>query len=105
MSNKPDFDAGLNALDENPDNDLSQFLEGDDKISEHWEDHWKGMPEFEQENKNPYKKLNVCFQTKEDFVKFRELMDQPMTEKTKTIWYPAFEREANSLFSWVEDDE
>lgn len=107
MSNKPDFETCLEVLDtpsSDINNDLSSFLDGDDHISEQWQDHWKGMPEFEQENKKPYKKLNVCFQTKEDFEKFRVLIGQTMTEKTKTIWYPAFDREANSLFAWIEDD-
>lgn len=109
MTKKPEFETCLDVLDTPSEKalqgDLSSFLDGEEKISEQWQDHWQGMPEFEQENKKPYKKLNVCFQTKEDFVQFRELMGQPMTEKTKTIWYPPFEREANSLFSWIEDDE
>lgn len=108
MSKKPDFETCLELLDTPSEealaSDLSSFID-DDSVSELWQDHWKGMPEFEQENKKPYKKLNVCFQSKEDFIEFRNLMEQPITEKTKTIWYPAFEREANSLFSWVEDDE
>jgi len=108
MTNKVNFEDCTDLL-QNPSEDalagsLDGFLDGNDKISERPEDHYKGMPAFVQENKKPYKKINVCFQTKQDFEQFRVLMEQPMTEKTKTIWYPAFEREANSLFAWVEDD-
>jgi hypothetical protein len=31
-------------------------------------------------------------------------MQQSITEKTKTIWYPPFDREKNSLFAWIEDE-
>lgn len=108
MTNKIDFEDCTELL-QNPSEDalagsLTGFLHGDDNISELPEDHYKGMPAFEQEKKKPYKKINVCFNNKQDFEEFRVLMEQPMTEKTKTIWYPAFDREANSLFAWVEDD-
>lgn len=102
------FDDCLEVLDlETPVNtsgDLMDFLEEEEALptSDNWKEHWKGMPEFQQEEKKPYKKLNVCFQTKEDFDEFRKLLGQTMTDKTKTIWYPPFDREKNSLFSWVE---
>ena len=108
MTDKPKFEDCLEVLQESPQdpsNDLSAFLDGEDEvITEHWRDHWKGMPEFVQEEKKPYKKINVCFQTKEDFDAFRKLQNQPMTDKTKTIWYPPFDREKNSLFAWIEDE-
>lgn len=108
MTDKPKFEDCLEVLQESPEdpsNDLSAFLDGEDEvITEHWRDHWKGMPEFVQEEKKPYKKINVCFQTKEDFDAFRKLLNQPMTDKTKTIWYPPFDREKNSLFAWIEDE-
>jgi hypothetical protein len=107
MSKKPDFDDCLEVLQEVPEdlsNDLSSFLGDDNVITDNWRDHWKGMPDFVQEEKKPYKKINVCFQNKEDFEAFRVLLSQPMTEKTKTIWYPAFDREKNSLFAWIEDE-
>lgn len=108
---KVDFEDCLDVLLTPPKeavaSDLSDFLGGDDDAlptTDDSKEHWKGMPEFVQETKKPFKKINVCFQTKEDFEEFRKLMDQPMTEKTKTIWFPLFDREKNSLFSWVEND-
>ena len=34
-------------------------------VSQNWKDHWKGMPAFEQENKD-YQKITVKFRNKED---------------------------------------
>jgi hypothetical protein len=76
---------------------------GVDVNSAEWQKHWKGMPEFEQENKNTYKTLYVHFRNKEDYEAFAKLIGQNLTEKTKSIWHPALDRTANSLLRWVED--
>ena len=107
MIKKPDFDDCVEVLQDgvkDTTSDLSAFLGEDEVMTDNWRDHWKGMPEFVQEDNKPYKKINVCFQTKEDVEAFRALMQQPITDKTKTIWYPPFDREKNSLFTWVEDE-
>ena len=109
MTQKPDFDTCIEVLQDAPDittGDLSDFLDDGSATlptTDQWREHWQGMPDFVQEEKKPYKKMNICFQTKEDFEQFRKLLDQPMTDKTKAIWYPAFEREKNSLYTWFED--
>jgi hypothetical protein len=56
-----------------------------------WEDEWKGMPEFEQEDLTPDSSINVHFATPEDRQAFAELIGQKLTENTKSIWYPAAE--------------
>jgi hypothetical protein len=107
MPKKPDFDDCLEVLVPEPQDETNplEALMGDDDVenSTRWQDHWKGMPHFEQEEAKPYKKLNVCFKTKEDFEAFRELVKCTMTDKTKTIWYPPFDREANSLYAWIDE--
>jgi hypothetical protein len=106
MSKKLDFDDCLEVIqtkEVETKTALDEFL-GDDVNADDWREHWKEMPEFEQENKAPFKRLNVCFETEEDFINFRKLLGQSMTLKTKTIWYPPLDREANSLYSWFEDD-
>lgn len=90
------------------DGTLSSFLgvEEVQKIDEKlWQKHWVGMPEFVQENNPAYKKLIVSFRTKADYEEFAKLIGQNLTEKTKTIWHPKLDREANSLLRWVEDEE
>lgn len=53
-----------------------------------YEKHWKGMPEFNQPGLKPIKSLVVNLETKEDMHKFAKLVGQPITAKTKFIWYP-----------------
>ena len=79
--------------------------DGVDTNNAEWTKHWKGMPEFENEDNPPYKKLIISFRTKEDYEEFAKIIDQNLTEKTKSIWHPALDREANSLMRWVEDDQ
>jgi len=49
---------------------------------------WEGMPEFENEA-GAVKTVYVHFASMDDVAGFAELVDQPITEKTKSIWYPA----------------
>lgn len=52
--------------------------------------HWQGMPEFTRRSIEPIKQLIVNFDTKEDMLKFSKLVGQPITAKTKSIYYPEF---------------
>lgn len=70
-----------------------------------WKKHWVGMPEFEQKNNPPYKKLIISFRNEEDYREFAKLISQPLTSKTKSTWYPRLDRDANSLRRWIEIDE
>ena len=49
---------------------------------------WQGMPEFEQEDLLAVKSVKVNFLLLEDVKSFAELINQNITEKTKSIWYP-----------------
>ena len=65
---------------------------------------WEGMPEFDQKDEKPYRKLIVHFANERDFVEFSELVKQPLTSKTTNMWYPRMEREdLHSMGYW--DDE
>jgi hypothetical protein len=57
-------------------------------IPEWWEEHWEGMPEFIQEDLTPEKSIFVHFENYEDMKKFSKLVDQKITAKTQSIWYP-----------------
>lgn len=78
--------------------------EVEDTPDQEWKKHWKGMPEFEQEDKKTYKTVYVHFRNKEDYEEFAKLIGQKLTMKTKSIWHPALDREANSLLRWIEDE-
>ena len=86
---------------------LSSFL-GDEEVKaideKMWKKHWTGMPQFTQENNPAYKRIIISFRNKEDYEEFSKLIDQNLSEKTKSIWYPKLDREANSLLRWVEEE-
>ncbi len=54
--------------------------------------HWKGMPEFEQEDLSSYQRIAVHFENPEAVAEFAELIGQKLTDKTRSIWYPEVER-------------
>ena len=49
---------------------------------------WKDMPEFKQDEKPPHREIIVRFSSEDDFVKFAKLIEQNLTEKTLSIWFP-----------------
>lgn len=83
---------------------LSQFLgEEEPDDTPDWKKHWVGMPEFNQEDNPPYKKLLISFRTEEDYQDFAKIIGQSLTEKTKSIWHPKLDRDENSLKRWIEE--
>lgn len=90
--------------------DLTDILgievkEPESEDTNNWKKHWVGMPEYKQEDNPPYMKIYMNFRNKEDYEKFAKLIDQNLTEKTKSIWYPKLDREENALLRWIEADE
>jgi sporulation protein YlmC with PRC-barrel domain len=53
---------------------------------------WKGMPEFNGEDQMGAKQLIVHFKTMDDYFLFGVLINQKLSEKTKSIWYPEEQR-------------
>lgn len=49
---------------------------------------WKDMPEFSQEDEEGCQKIVVHFKKIEDVKEFSSLINQKITEKTKSIWFP-----------------
>lgn len=62
---------------------------------------WKGMPEFVQEDATPIKQILVGFATPEDILKFSKLVGQPITDKTRSIWYPKVEEDGALDKRWT----
>lgn len=58
---------------------------------EKWEHEWQGMPEFVQEDLQPFQSIIVHFEKREDMDEFSKLVEQKLTYKTKSIWYPKAE--------------
>ena len=61
-----------------------------------WEDEWHNMPEYIQEQQEPYQTIKVRFRSEKDVQDFAILMDQPITPQTKSMWHPALIRGLNS---------
>lgn len=68
-----------------------------------WKKHWVGMPEFVQEPNAPYASIKLNFRSKEDYDEFAKLIEQNLSDKTKSIWYPKLDRDQNSLKRWIEE--
>ncbi len=58
------------------------------EVPEWWENDWQGMPEFKQEDQGAFKSLIVNFENKDDMEAFAELVEQRITFRTQSIWYP-----------------
>jgi hypothetical protein len=52
---------------------------------------WQGMPEFKQDDLTAWKSLIVNFDSAESMQQFSELLGQPLTQRTRSIWYPQAE--------------
>jgi len=64
---------------------------------------WQGMPEFVQEDLSPHRVIYVRFRNDEDVARFEELMNQKITEKQKTIWFPYAEPRLRAHLRYVDE--
>lgn len=53
-----------------------------------YDEEWQGMPEFHQEDKTAFQLIHIHFKTQRDVDSFAELINQNITAKTRSIWYP-----------------
>lgn len=65
-------------------------------------DHWKGMPEFTQNNLKPIHQVIVSFQNKEDMLKFSKLVGQEVKATTRSIWYPEVQEQKAQDKRWTD---
>ena len=52
------------------------------------DEEWKGMPEFNQQDKTSFRHVIVHFENNDDVAEFFSIIGQGHTDKTKSIWYP-----------------
>lgn len=69
-----------------------------------WKEHWTGMCTFNQKENPPFKSIFLHFRSEEDYKEFAKLIEQNLTEKTKSIWYPKLEIDDNMLKRWIEEE-
>lgn len=54
---------------------------------------WTGMPEFQQDDKRPFRTLPIHFKDQAAVDAFAELIGQKITENTRFVWFPRIEIE------------
>lgn len=69
------------------------------------ESEWRGMPEYNQPFNGAYRQLIVSFDDEEGVRKFAKLVNQNITDKTKSIWFPQRERNNVVDLFWVDSSE
>lgn len=72
---------------------------------EWWKVEWQGMPEYRQEDAQPWKALVVHFRTRDDMMEFATLTGQKLTADTRAIWYPIMHRKTLMNLFWVDENE
>lgn len=85
-------------------NNIFMILDEEDNTTPY---DWDDMPEFVQEDKEAYEEVTVRFRNKADLEEFAKLVGQmnivPKKKRKKSMWYPAIDRNANSLMFWTEE--
>lgn len=69
------------------------------------EDEWEGMPAFGGEDQSGIKQLIIHFKTMDDYFLFGVMINQKLSEKTKSIWYPEIERGSQTDHVYKEETE
>ena len=59
----------------------------DDKGND-WSQHWFDMPEFVQGKIEPFATITVRVETEADLRELEARLEQKLTAKTKSIWFP-----------------
>ncbi len=67
-------------------------------------EHWQGMPEFEQEDQTAEFQATVNFSSRADVEAFERIVGQKIPGNTKSIWYPAVQRQNMTGLAYVADD-
>jgi hypothetical protein len=60
----------------------------DDRNELNAEAEWTGMPEFNNDDLSPKRQIIMSFKTDEDVQLFSKLINQELTTKTKSVWFP-----------------
>lgn len=69
------------------------------------EEEWVGMPECENEDLKPYRRIVVSFTCEEDAQRFGALLDLKISERTTKTWFPAKENTQARHLAYVDAEE
>lgn len=76
-----------------------------DESPDFFEKHWQNMPAFDQKDRAAQRQIIVSFDNEEDIKEFSKLVKQNITDKTKSIWFPAREKQIVKDLFWIEDND
>jgi hypothetical protein len=64
-------------------------------------DLWQDMPAFTQDGEMPLRQIVVSFATAEAVATFARLVGAAVTDRTKSLWFPARPRESRTHLGYV----
>lgn len=73
------------------------------EVEPEWRKHWRGMPEFVQDDLRPKRSIIVHFRGDDDVVRFAELLGQTISPRQKSLWYPPVEIRVASDRKYVDE--
>lgn len=74
-------------------------------VEEDWKKEWQDMPEFVQEDLTPHQQIIISFNSDKDVKDFGKLINQKLTYKTKSIWFPETQRGKFKDYTYVDSKE
>ena len=67
-------------------------------------EHWLDMPEFIQTKIEPYAKIIIRVENEIDLQELSKRLNQPLTPKTKSAWFPFKSHWGLEKKIWVSDE-
>lgn len=68
------------------------------------QEHWLGMPDFQQTQQTPYAKIIVRVENAEQLEELSRRLEQPLTPKTKSAWFPFKSHWGAEKKVWLSDE-
>ena len=68
-----------------------------------YDEHWQDMPEFFQEDLTSHRKIIVHFRNDEDVEKFAELINQKITAKMPSLWFPEMKKRMRTHKLYIDE--
>jgi len=81
--------------------ETTEIRSGFFNVQENWQEYWKKMPAFHQEDLTSSHSIKIHFRTDADRIAFGELIGRSLSGLTKSIWYPENERADNTTRRFV----
>ena len=69
-----------------------------------WEEHWQDMPEYISKDLSAKYQIMVSFKAYEDMKEFSKLINQPLSKKTKSVWYPKEENDIVKHLRYIDEN-